>query len=338
MQLKIFLFLLFLTIITACGGLSISSYLENKPGEQLDIEILRPADTSINQVVRNLLVFVNPELTPGIIADKKPMHTPENRKFEKIPDIEFHSMADLLSGSPRYAVFEPTFPIQDYKGALSDIATLDSICQKANADGCLFLNRQDVDFEIGTREMRFEDRTIKLVSFYKFYSVADKKILEKAVVTKIDFVLDLDEDEAEDMRNYLSEHGPDSLVNDFARQNGEKLVIWLAPAWQRVSRSYYLTGNNEFDSVKSFVQSERWAEVFSIWRRNVNSKNNLVARHASFNAILSYEMEGKLDSALIMARQAYKRFASDEIIEYGLILEERLRENELVKAQLGMQK
>ena len=125
-------------------------------------------------------------------------------------------------------------------------------------------------------------------------------------------------------------------MGDYATDNGEKFANWIAAVWQRGTHNYYTSGNKELESVKDLIASEKRDEVFKIWRKFAHNESTVVAKHASYNSIISYEMEDKLDSAPYMAGDAYKRFHSKEIANYKLILDDRIWEKESVIRQLGL--
>jgi hypothetical protein len=326
-----------LVCLVGCGSLYFPLYYESSASQPIDLEVLRPADTSINQTVKNLLVFIKPGLVPRLLfKDEAKQNIDGKLKFEKLPEIEFHSMADLLSGSPRFTIFEPVNPISEPEGKFYNRgkfygwSEIDSICTHAGTDACLFLSRQDVIIGIKKMGSLLVYKNFKVSSFYEFYIPAERRVLIKEENTIIDF------DKDEGMLDELFENGPDSIINDMARENGEKFATWIAPFWQRDTRKYYLTGNKEMESVRALIDSDKMDEVYTIWRKNIYNENNLVAHHAMYNSILSYELEGKLDSALLMTKIAFKRFKYDEMIDYNTFLEERIKENELVKIQLGI--
>jgi hypothetical protein len=315
-------------ILAGCESIYFPISLEYSPEEELTLEVLRPADTAISQSIKTLLVFSKPGLIPRIIVKAEKLYLYDNIKFLKLPDIELHSMADQLSESPRFSIFEPASPVNPAAGDEYSLNEMDTLCAKAGTDGCLILSQQDVYIGIYSVADKIHYSFFTLVSSYRLYDRAERKLLSKYVKTKIDDINDIDDE--------IDGHGLDSMVLDFARENGGKLVYWIAPIWQQDTRNYYLTGNKEMESVKDLIKNEKWATVSAIWRKYCNSENPIVAEHAAYNTILSYEMEGNLDSALILARSAYKRFRSEEIVDYGLILEERIRENERVKIQMGI--
>ena len=326
--------ILCLALFASCDSLLFPMYFENTATEPIDLEVLRPADTTINKEVKKLLVFNEPGVVPKILVFEEKNRIPTKLVIDKITGIEFHSMADLLSGSPRYTIMEPVDTIKAPLGDFYNWDEIDSICSKAGVDACLILSRQDVIFGLKKLGNEYAYKFIWLTSYYEFYSPKNRIALTKEVRTGVDFQNETENND--DIYDELNENGSEALISDFARQNGEKLANWIAPVWQRDTRDYYTTGNKELESVKELIKAEKWDEVFKIWRKNIYNENIVAAKHASYNSIISYEMEGKLDSALIMARDAYKRFQSEAIVNYGLILEERIRERELVNLQLDM--
>jgi Family of unknown function (DUF6340) len=333
---KLLIFILCLVMIAGCD-LYFPMYVENTATEPIDIEVLRPADTIISQSIKKILVFTKPGLIPKVILMDGKNHFTDKILFEKTVENEFHSMGDLLSTTPRFEILEPINPIKPPKNKFYNWNEIDSICINADVDACLFLSNQEVFLGIrnsnSTNSESQPRGAIWVTSTYEFYSPKEQIAITKEVKTGVEF-----QTEGSDKLDFFESLSElESLVMDYSAENGEKFAGWFAPVWNRDTRDYYITGNKELESVKNLISLEKWDEVFRIWRNNTHSGNRVAAKHASFNTIISYEMEGKLDSALYFARDAYKRFRSEEIINYGLILEERIREHELVNTQLGIQ-
>ena len=89
--------------------------------------------------------------------------------------------------------------------------------------------------------------------------------------------------------------------------------------------------------VPSLIEKDDWNGVERICRKAMLSKSNVTVFHAMYNMILKYEVEGKLDSAYIMARNCYGRFPMELTVNYGLILEDRIKEDKLVQKQMNDQ-
>jgi hypothetical protein len=327
------------TLIAGCNSANFPVYFENTAREPIEIEVLRAADTTIDLSVKKILIFIKPGLLSELNIKGENGSFSEGFNFKELPTKEFYKMADQLSASPRFAIMEPSGTI---KGPSDNNSyswdEIDSICTKAGVDGCLFLGKQEVMIGVtgesrGEPEDEYRGRGyIMLLSTYEFYSPKGKITFSKQVKTGVGFQASL-----EDIHNdFQYVNGLESLMYDYALENGEKFAGWLVPVWERDTRNYFLKGNAELESVKPLIADEKWNEVYAIWKRNITNHSPAVAKHAMYNTIISYEMEGKLDSALMLTNEAYKRFKSEELVDYGLILEERIRETGLVNSQLGL--
>jgi hypothetical protein len=327
-------YLVCLYSLTECNSLY---YYDKTPRNACDIEVLRPADTIIDQSIKRVLVFTRPNLATTINFGKQTNYSYKKLKFNKFYNIEFHSMADLLSTSPRFEIMEPISPVKPPDSLTYNWNELDSICLNYNVDACLVLDSQvvaiDFRFDSNWNELDYSAYgQISVNTLYKLYVPKTKTILTKQVASGLVTGSPFTTDE----EVYKAVLKPESLLADYAIENGEQMAQWIAPVWQLDSRPYYTKGNEELKSAKNLIALEKWAEVFKIWRKYSHDANYKVARNASYNEILSYEIEGKLDSALSLAGESYQRFHSREFADYKDLLETRIKEEKLLNYELGI--
>ena len=174
-KLKHIFSILCLCCFTGCYRLYFPVGIENTAKNPINIEVLRPADTTINQSVKKVLAFAEPGLVPKVTIDEGNKKISAPLKFDKISNIEFHAMADLLSASPRFEIMEPVNPVKPPTGKFFTWDEIDSICIKAGVDACLFLSKQEVNisFMIGGH--------IFVTSLYELYSPRGEIVLTKEV-------------------------------------------------------------------------------------------------------------------------------------------------------------
>jgi len=342
-KISIILLAISIAIISGCNSVNFPVYFENTTREPIEIEILRPADTIIDLSIKKILIFIKPGLVSNLSVIEGKTNLSGSFQLSDLPGTEFRSMAELLSASPRFELLEATGTIRPPAGKNYDWEELDSICTRAGVDACLFLDEQNILMGVSKPGIRNYDEGlssnnnystgyIMFNSTYEFCCPKLKMSLTKTVKTGVSFQAALDDFDSE----FNSPEGVETLIHDYAAENGEKFSGWIAPVWQRDTRNYFLKGNAELESVKPLVAEEKWEMVFEIWRRNMKSESPSVAKHAFYNSIISYEMRGKLDSAVSLTNEAYNRFKSEEFVDYGLILQERLRESGVVNQQLGI--
>ncbi len=327
-----------MALIAGCNSANFPVYFENTAREPIEIEVLRAADTTIDFSVKKILIFIKPGISSELYITDGKRNFPESFDFKGLPATEFYKMADHLSGSPRFVVMEPSVNIKPPVDKSYSWDEIDSICTNAGVDGCLFLGKQEILMGVTWERREDEDGGyvprgyITILSTYDFYSPKEEIAFSKQVKTGVDFEIS-----DQDLQlHYEWASSLKSLVFDYAAENGEKFAGWLVPVWEHDTRNYFLKGNAELESVKPLIASEKWDEVYAIWKRNITNQNPSVAKHAMYNTIIGFEMEGKLDSALILTNEAYMKFKSEELVDYGLILQERIRETGLVRIQLGL--
>jgi hypothetical protein len=310
-------------------------YPNQTPRNFCDIEVLRPADTILDQSVKRILIFIKPGLTTKMDIGKFTNRIYHRLKLNNLPAIEYGCMADKLSTSPRFEIVEPDLPIKNPAGESYNESELDSLCSNYKADACILFDSQNVDFDYSVST--FEEEAgysvygqILIISSYKIYFPSTKTSLTKQIVSGLLAGSAYQDDLIQAI------YSPLTLISDYADQNGEEMANWISPIWTYQIRPYYANGSEELKTAKEFIKQEKWDEAFSIWRKYIHHENNSLAKQASYNTILSYEIEGKLDSAIFLAKNAYRRFHSREFSDYQSKLEERIEEKKLVLLELGI--
>ena len=211
-----------MAVFLGCNSLGFPVYIENTAREPIEIEVLRPADTTIDLSIKRILILIKPGLVTGVYITDGLRSFPSNFNFKDLPGTEFYKMADLLSVSPRFAVMEPTDAVKPPADKSYSWDEIDTICKKAGVDGCLLLDKQEVYMGVG-REPSLETEEgfigkgyVMILSTYEFYDTREKLSFSKQVKTGVGF-----QSSAEDIRDdFQSVSALESLVYDYASENG----------------------------------------------------------------------------------------------------------------------
>ncbi len=326
--------------VASCDVFGPSVYFENTEKDNIRIEILRPADTIVNPSVHNVLFFVQPGINTLLAV------TPGKEQFVSLPESQkldsacLYSMADLLSGSPRFTLMEPEKLFEPANGHSYNWNEIDTLCAQAGVDGCLILSALEVEIAVN-REVESYNRgegyyatgKFRLSATWRFYDPAKQNIISKIVRVGNSFEGSITEYPEE---AFLALADFKSMSFDFASQAGEDYAKWIAPYWELTDRYIYLSGNHDMEIARNYADSGKWSDALSIWRKYRGSEKVVVAKHASFNSIVAYEVLDQLDSALNLANDTYRKFGTVEANDYAVLLEDRIREKQMVERQLGI--
>lgn len=332
---------LFLSLgVVSCDVFGPSVYFENTEKDNIRIEILRPADTVVNPSIHNVLFFVQPGIntllavTPG---KEQFVALPESRKLDSSC---LYSMADLLSGSPRFTLMEPEKLFKPANGRSYNWDEIDTLCAHAGVEGCIVLSGMEIEIAIN-REVESYNRgegyyatgKFRLSATWRFYDPANRNVISKIVRVGNPFEGSITEYPEE---AFLALADFKSMSLDFASNAGEEYAKWIAPYWELTDRYIYLSGNHDMEIARNYADSGKWSEALSIWRKYMGSEKVALAKHASFNSIVAYEVQDQLDSALNLANETYRKFGTSEANDYAVLLEDRIREKQMVERQLGI--
>jgi tetratricopeptide (TPR) repeat protein len=115
----------------------------------------------------------------------------------------------------------------------------------------------------------------------------------------------------------------------------DKLSKKLAPWWKEEERVYFYGTKSEFSRAYFLALDNKWESVRLLMNSLTNHKRKRVAAHACYNLAVSLEMLGKIEEAHEALKNASRLYPTTEIFAYLRILENRLKEKELLDHQLG---
>ncbi len=117
---------------------------------------------------------------------------------------------------------------------------------------------------------------------------------------------------------------------------GEDYATRIIPYSLRVSRYYYVRGNESFSIAKRMAQAGDWAAAANIWRQATNSPSVKVAGRACYNMAIIGEINGDLNGALQWAKKAYEVYKTPYALEYVNILQKRQSNDAVLRSQTDL--
>ncbi|MGC4036183.1 MAG: DUF6340 family protein [Chitinophagaceae bacterium] len=114
---------------------------------------------------------------------------------------------------------------------------------------------------------------------------------------------------------------------------GHLYATKIDPYWIRVSRDYFVRGNENFSIAKRKAQTGNWDAAAELWKKETNSSSRKVAGRACYNMAIINEINGDIDGAIQWAQKAYEDYRVKIALHYVNILRNRKANNELLAMQ-----
>lgn len=124
-------------------------------------------------------------------------------------------------------------------------------------------------------------------------------------------------------------------VKQAANAAGHLYATKIDPYWIRVTRDYFVRGNENFHIAKRKAQTGNWDEAGDIWKKETNSPKRKAAGRACYNMAIINEINGDLESAIQWAQKAYEDYRIRIALQYVNILRTRKANNALLAMQTG---
>jgi hypothetical protein len=127
--------------------------------------------------------------------------------------------------------------------------------------------------------------------------------------------------------------GRKEAVTDVGIKAGEAYATRILPCWIRVSRDYFVSGNENFKTAKRRAQSGDWDGAAQIWLQETKNPDGNLAGRACYNMAIISEINGDLDGAIQWSQKSYVDYKNRLALSYLNILKYRQNQNELLKTQ-----
>jgi len=114
------------------------------------------------------------------------------------------------------------------------------------------------------------------------------------------------------------------VVNRLGSESGAIYAGRLLPYWTRVSRDYYIRGNNALKVATRKARSGNWDGAAEIWKNESSNPDPKVAGRATYNYAIIQEINGDLDAAMKWAQKAYEDYNVKLALNYTRILRNRM--------------
>jgi hypothetical protein len=114
---------------------------------------------------------------------------------------------------------------------------------------------------------------------------------------------------------------------------GQAYAQRILPYSIRVSRFYYVRGNDDFKMARRMAQTGNWDGAGQLWQQETKNPSRKVAGRACYNMGIISEINGDVDGAIMWAQKAYELYGDRLALSYVNVLRQRQNENALLKTQ-----
>ena len=127
--------------------------------------------------------------------------------------------------------------------------------------------------------------------------------------------------------------GRKEAVKEVGIQAGQAYAARILPYWIRVSRDYFVGGDQNFKTAQRMAQSGNWDGAAAIWLEETKSQDGTLAGRGCYNMAIISEINGDLDGAIQWAQKSYETYNIRIALNYVNILRYRKQQSDLLKSQ-----
>ena len=117
--------------------------------------------------------------------------------------------------------------------------------------------------------------------------------------------------------------GRTEAVQTISGHTGRNYAQSILPYWTRVSRDYYVRGNDNFKTAKRRAQTGNWDGAAELWYLETQNSRRKIAGRAHYNMAIISEINGELDEAIDWAAVAYEDYGDKRALRYLRTLQNR---------------
>ena len=260
-------------------------------------------------------------------------------------DTTLKALGELLFESGRYDFVIPEERFLEFKRNAflnTDMSweRVKELCETYNTDAVLslehFKTRVSTDYEkesyydavkAGYNWASYAEIKIYYQAIFRVYDPLQEKVILREFIRDTVIWENSDRtanelfDSFTTVKDALSEVGI-AIALDFSDK--------ICPNWIEEQRNYFPSGDSNLKQAAQFVAIGNWETAMNLWKdlaEETNSKS--IKSKAEFNIAIGYELDGKLDSAILWALKSYETMYRQVTYNYLELL--KRRKNELKK-------
>ena len=314
---------------------------------------MEPAPVSIPSNIKTIAVVDRSQASKAsqsIDAVHKVFALESNDLQKAGAQASLHGLSDELMKNNRFTEVKPlNIDLRSYGAGVFPSAlqwdSVDKICRESNTDALFSLELFDAESKInyaatpaninvGITNLPSVEHHVSMTTSVKtgwrIYDPSNRIILDE-------YVLGRDISSSGSGINPAAAvsalAGRIEAVKDVSTQAGQAYASRILPYWIRVSRDYFVGGDDNFKTAKRKAQSGNWDGAAEIWQQETKNTDGKLAGRACYNMAIISEINGNLDGAISWAQKSYEDYKIRVALNYLNILKYRKRQNELLKSQ-----
>jgi hypothetical protein len=319
----------------------------------MSLSVMKPAPVSIPSTIKTVAVVDRTQATQAtqrIDAVHKVLTLETNDLQRAGAQSSLHGLSDELMKNSRFTDVRPlNLDLRTYGAGVFPSAlpwdSVDNICRESNTDALFSLELFDaeskVNYEatpaninVGLANLPAVEHHVNMTTTVKtgwrIYDPSSRTILDE-------YVLDRNISSSASGINPLvaasALNGRIEAVKDVSTQAGQAYADRILPYWIRVSRDYFVGGNDNFKTARRYAQAGNWDGAAAIWQQETRNTDGKLAGRACYNMAIIAEINGNLDGAIQWAQKSYEDYKIRLALNYLNILNYRKRQNDLLKSQ-----
>jgi hypothetical protein len=314
---------------------------------------MKPAPVSLPTGIKTVAVVNRTQAsqaTQGIDAVHKTLSLETNDLQKAGAKASMDGLSDELLKNNRFTDVKPlNLDLRSYGAGVFPSAlpwdSVDRICGQSNTDALFSLELFDTESKInygatpaninlGVANIPAIEHHVNMTTTVKtgwrIYDPATRTILDEYVISR-----DISSS-ASGINPAVAAsalNGRVEAVKDVSTQAGQAYAARILPYWIRVSRDYFVGGNENFKTAKRKAQAGNWDGAAGIWKQETGNPDGTLAGRACYNMAIISEINGNLDEAIKWAQKSYEDYKIRLALHYLNILNYRKSQNDLLKSQ-----
>ena len=223
------------------------------------------------------------------------------------------------------------------------------LCRRTQVDGLVVLEAFDSDMLLthtnGTRTVKDKEgkeyqvptvhveMVMKIVTGFRTYGAAQGFVLDQARQEE-QLVFTGNGDSYPAALRQLPP--PEECIRRVAQRAGDGYARRIAPSYINLNRDYFTAAKKDILMKQAAVRADAadWQGAAALWQQAAKNLNPKIAGRAFYNLAVASEVRGDLPGAIDWAKKSAYTCNNGQAKNYLLILNNRLRAQELVQEQL----
>lgn len=339
--------------ILTCA-LIIAAFSSCASTELVHISVLQPAPVTLPPYIKKVVVVNRTEVAKkakiyNVVEKAISLETPQLDKAGSWAAIT--GLADELKKNNRFnevTLLAETDLSTDLPGMLPSPLPWDIVekyCSENNADALfsleLFDTKSKIDYAVNKTTTHTPLGNIPLIeqqanmrtlvkAGWRIYDVQGRDILDEAA-----------------MERSITYHGRGinpllaaaalierkEAVKEVGNIAGHAYAFSIIPLWTRVTRDYYIKGNENFTIATRKARAGNWDGAAKLWQEETTNHKGKIAGRACYNMAIISEINGDLPMAIQWARQSYENYNNHLALTYINLLKNRKIDNAILVNQ-----